>query len=66
MPSIYTKKQLFRKYYYLPFEEAQATLNEIICRNRGLDYNTGKLKRILLPQEVKEFLKVYDIDQDVN
>lgn len=58
---ILTKQKLFKRYYFLPFEEAKNRLNEIIAKNRDLDYRTGSLKRIILINEVERFLKEYDL-----
>ncbi len=59
--AILTKQKLFKRYHFLPYEEAKNRLNEIICNNRGLDCRTGSLKRILLVSEVERFLKEYDL-----
>ena len=59
---IYTKKKLFEKYYYLPDGEMRITINEIIANNRNLPVAVAKFKKYLRPNEVKEFLKVYDLD----
>ncbi len=58
---ILTKQKLFKRYYFLPYLEARTTLNEIICKNRGLSKRAGSLKRILLINEVEAFLKAYDL-----
>ena len=58
---VLTKQKLFKRYYFLPYQEAKATLNEIICKSRGLNKRTGSLKRILLVNEVQSFLESYDL-----
>jgi len=58
---VLTKQKLFKRYHFLPYLEARNTLNEIICKNRGLNKRTGSLKRILLISEVESFLKAYDL-----
>lgn len=58
---IYTKKELFKKHYFLPEAEMRNTINEIIAKNRNLEISVAKYKKNLRPIEVREFLKAYDL-----
>ncbi|SED21747.1 hypothetical protein SAMN04489761_4658 [Tenacibaculum sp. MAR_2009_124] len=55
------KKVLLYKYKFIPVKEGRATINEIIAEKRNLPIKEAKLKRLLRPSEVIEFLKRYDL-----
>lgn len=61
MSAIYTKGNLFKKYYYLPEREMRNTLNEIIAETRHLTFDVAKHKKKLRPSEVRKFLEAFDL-----
>lgn len=61
MTAIYSKRSLFKKYYYLPEREMRITINEIIAETRNIPLNVAKFKKKLRPSEVRLFLEAFDL-----
>lgn len=65
MALIYSKKQLFTKFWYFPTNEVRTSINAIISKNRAISLEQAKLKRNVRPNEVTLFCKEYDVE-DIN
>ncbi|CAL2075312.1 hypothetical protein [Tenacibaculum sp. 190524A02b] len=63
---INSKQKLLGKHSFIPVNEARNVLNEIIAKNRGIPLKVARYKKLLLPKEVKEFYKSYDLPFDVS
>ncbi|WP_299681098.1 hypothetical protein [uncultured Tenacibaculum sp.] len=55
---LFTKQELFKKYYKLPDRFIRETINNIIKDCRNISLSEAKKKRNITPKECKEFINI--------